>query len=98
MLTVSVRPQREGDVIFALEDKTIVIKGSFIDYSDNHVYHQIAAAKPYAKLTFSPMESIRGARVVGFSIEQEVPRAVIHGMGKRAGNTLPVNGIVFQLR
>lgn len=97
MLTVSVRPQREGDSIFELEDKTIVNKGPSVDYADNHVYHQIAAAPPDAKLSFSPMDSIRGAPHVGFSIEQEGPRAVIHGMDKRAGDTLPVNGIIFQL-
>ena len=97
-LQVSLRPQREGDAIFALEGKAIVNKGSSADYSDNHTWHTVAAAPPDAKLSFSPMNSIRGANNILFSVEQNVPRAVIHGMDFRSGNETVQNGIIFQIK
>ena len=96
-LQVSVRPQREGDAIFTLEDESIVGQGTAAVYSDNHVWHTVAAASPDAKLSFSNMGGIRGARNVLFSVEQDVPRAVIHGMDFRYGDETVQEGIIFQI-
>ncbi len=97
-LQVSLRPQREGDAIYALKGKDIVNQGTSADYSDNHVWHTVAAALPDAKLTFSPMDGIRGADNVLFSVEQDVPRAVIQGMDFRSGDKTVQRGIIFQIK
>lgn len=99
-LQVSIRPQIEGDAIYALESTRIVNKGDGVDYSDNHAWHTVAAAAPDADLTFSPMSSMWGATrggVVIFSVYQDNSCAVINGVGKKAGDTFPLKGMIFSV-
>lgn len=102
LLQVSIRPQNEGDAIYAVEGITVensvvVNKGNYVAYSDNHVWHAVAAAPPDAELKFHSMEVIRGAEAVVFTIKQESPRAVIGGEDKKAGDVFPLKGMIFSI-
>ena len=95
-LQISIRPIKDGDSIYAIEDRIFVYKGLSVYYSDDNFEHKVAAAVP-DRSTFFPKNVILQAGGVLFNINQTAQCAFIFGMEKKVGDTFLEAGMIFSV-